>query len=604
MDTNIATESKTHPQIKEALLYLSGHCNGASTHDGQGFNKVDAAFGKSLAEQCEQKRLSDVQQRAALKMLRKYVRQLEAADIYLPPIEERDPLPELLPEVDDLSPENGEVKIAGPSTTETTDRCTQLNGKKVPQFFKPHLSEIETEQELELNPISVPFHLLKESVSLNQQQKRAIALMWDFYHREPVVGKPSFFLLEGHAGVGKTFVIQQFVRLLQESGKRPQIVMSSPTNKATQVLERMASKAELHNIDFATIFQLLGLKLIVDDDGKEKVEADPNGHISIDNYDLVLLDEASMVSSSLWNLIKGNCRGGEPKIIFLGDPNQLPPVGEVESKVFDIGEGAQLTQTMRFGSVIGELVTEVRDRIYEKNPVTPYSISSDDSDEQVLVMDKYDWLSALVEDFKSDAYKANPDYVRALAWTNKAVSWLNTYVRQAVHGLNAPQFIPGERLIALRPVTEPDFKGKSVVVMTTSSECEVFEVKEIETLGFKVWQMWVTTDAGRRVRVNCISDESRSAWLQRLEAIKQQAFELERGTSACRMKWKEYYDLKNSFAPLTYAYATTTHKSQGSTFSHVYVALADLMRNTKVPERGQLCYVAYSRAAHKLFIAR
>ena len=44
------------------------------------------------------------------------------------------------------------------------------------------------------------------------------------------------------------------------------------------------------------------------------------------------------------------------------------------------------------------------------------------------------------------------------------------------------------------------------------------------------------------------------------------------------------------------------HKSQGSTFQDVFIDVPNLMRNSKVTERNQLCYVAVTRAAKRLFV--
>ena len=63
-------------QVQEAVKYLAGTCDGASTWDGHGFNKVDTAFGHSLAQQ---ERWTEKQAITAQKMLRKYKQQLVAA---------------------------------------------------------------------------------------------------------------------------------------------------------------------------------------------------------------------------------------------------------------------------------------------------------------------------------------------------------------------------------------------------------------------------------------------------------------------------------------------------------------------------------------------
>ena len=74
-----------HPDIEQALLHLAQRCDGAGSRDGQGFNKLDAGFGHSLADQIGAGRsLSDKQHHAAMKMMLKYIGQLTNAGIGLP----------------------------------------------------------------------------------------------------------------------------------------------------------------------------------------------------------------------------------------------------------------------------------------------------------------------------------------------------------------------------------------------------------------------------------------------------------------------------------------------------------------------------------------
>lgn len=63
-------------QVVAALQYLAGVCDGARRLDGHGFNKLDAGFGHSLAEQSLAKPLSLEQLRKGHTMLLEYQRQL------------------------------------------------------------------------------------------------------------------------------------------------------------------------------------------------------------------------------------------------------------------------------------------------------------------------------------------------------------------------------------------------------------------------------------------------------------------------------------------------------------------------------------------------
>lgn len=543
--------SIVHPKIKTALLFLNGQCDGASSVDGHGFNKFDASFGRSLAEQIKRtESLSQIQQASALKMLEKYKKQLAEAELTLPTINEL--VSFLVLDTDD------------------DDEWGQ-------EYSQPEPELIATQN----------------GFTLNQQQSEAVRLMekwWDLVSNLP---SARFFCLKGYAGTGKTTTIQEFLYRIQQD-RRVYIAVCAPTNKATQVLEKMAASWGLHNIDFKTIYQLLGMKLEIDDDGKEEPVSDPDKSDTLSKYDLVVCDEASMIPAKIWGQLSG--RSNLPKMIFMGDPGQLPPIGEEKSKVFSIKEGTTLTQVMRYGNVIGELVDRVRDNLDFAEIIQPET-SLDESGNGIEVLDKFEWLDRIVEDFKSDEYKDNSDHVRALAWTNKTVQWINAYVRQGLFGEKAPQYIVGEKLIATRPI----ISGREIV-MTNSSEGTIASAQLTELNGFDVWNLRVDTDLGTRLRVYCIDEGSKSALLLKLDDLKQQALELPNYSTERKAKWREYFALRDKFAPLNHCYALTVHKSQGSTFNNVYVALSDILKNRKIQERNQLLYVAYSRAAKKLVI--
>lgn len=69
-------------KLRNAILYLAGHCDGAVKRDGIGFNKHDAQFGHALAEKLKAGGdLAHHEVRRARGMLRKYRKQLADAGI-------------------------------------------------------------------------------------------------------------------------------------------------------------------------------------------------------------------------------------------------------------------------------------------------------------------------------------------------------------------------------------------------------------------------------------------------------------------------------------------------------------------------------------------
>ena len=72
----------------------------------------------------------------------------------------------------------------------------------------------------------------------------------------------------------------------------------------------------------------------------------------------------------------------------------------------------------------------------------------------------------------------------------------------------------------------------------------------------------------------------------------------EKDRNAKRIIWSEYFDLKNEYQKVSYTYACTVHKSQGSSVNEIFINLRELlrMRNTiNDMDFLKLLYVAVTR---------
>ncbi len=115
-------------------------------------------------------------------------------------------------------------------------------------------------------------------------------------------------LISGGPGTGKTHTISHIVK--QFSGKR--IALTAPTGKAVSKLSESIVNPEFF---FGTLHKLLGIKRAKD------VLKTP----SLLPYDVVIVDECSMVDIGMWGTLFEAC-SSETKLILVGDANQLPPV--------------------------------------------------------------------------------------------------------------------------------------------------------------------------------------------------------------------------------------------------------------------------------------
>ena len=197
-------------------------------------------------------------------------------------------------------------------------------------------------------------------MQLTQQQKSVLSKISDF-----IVSEANIFILRGYAGTGKTTMIQTIVN---EISKSISVVLMAPTGRAARVL---ASKTD-H--DASTIHRAIY--------GRAAIRAKKCDDIADLEFKYVfpvgqsndkivaIIDEASMLCSrtiqqelfqfgtdnlmdDLLTYVRPSFGG---KLIFVGDPAQLPPVGESESnalrreffeeKGFKVME-AELTEVLR-----------------------------------------------------------------------------------------------------------------------------------------------------------------------------------------------------------------------------------------------------------------
>ena len=171
-------------------------------------------------------------------------------------------------------------------------------------------------------------------ITLTAEQQIAFDALRDF--AEGRTGA-ALAVLEGFAGTGKTTVVAELLNAL--CGLR--VACMAPTNKAVAVLKAKTDSGA----EFGSVHSFLGLRLTEMEDGTQKCA--PEGRCTLHDYDFAVVDECSMVSESLFREIvqsKRSCR-----VLFVGDPAQLPPVEDGrESPVFRmIGNKQRLSSIVR-----------------------------------------------------------------------------------------------------------------------------------------------------------------------------------------------------------------------------------------------------------------
>lgn len=420
----------------------------------------------------------------------------------------------------------------------------------------------------------------------NDQQKDAIHRMIDFC--SPSNGD-VMFMLEGSAGTGKTTCVQEVVAAHQDK----RFVLTAPTNKATKVLREMGERKGTEGVKYSTIYSLLGLRVTKD----EFVRVEPLGESAVNEYDVVIVDEASMVNKNLMNFITEASVHTSAKFLFMGDPLQLPPVGEADSDTFSIAKKAKLTKVMRHDNQILTFATSLRDCIL--NSTMPEFRSDNDENGGVYTVDYKRMQNQIRKAYTSESYFVDPNSCKTVAWRNAAVNDYNQFIRQALYEDKANEsFVLDERVVATHPI--PCFQNPQQFDMTTDEEGNVveLEVKQHPMFEeFKVYHLKVETEFND-AWADCfvVHPESYRAYNDTLG-------DLASAAKARRGTWGAFWALKNEYMhDVRPCHAITAHRSQGSTYRNVFVDVQDILSNRNRREALRCLYVAASRASNVLVL--
>ncbi len=426
------------------------------------------------------------------------------------------------------------------------------------------------------------------------QQAEAIEKMGAFQADRRQRG--AGFLLSGFAGTGKTFSITRLLDRL--SGEK--VVLTAPTNKAVRVLEGMMAEAGL-KVETKTTHALLGLVVQYDQDRqilKRKRKSQLN------DYSLVIVDECSMINGELWDNLQRQLSGSATKIIFVGDPAQLPPVNEPESPTFGIDNRVELTDIVRqrAGNPIIELSAAIRETMDSGQPVRVADFvrrPGDKSGVSLRLGDRFaDWFPRA---FQSERYQKDADAFRVVSWTNRRVIAFNRTIRHLLLEAYPEQpFLAGERAVSVGPVYDLDGDKTEIVLNTdiegTVRSCERAVHPWFPDHRFQVWKtVFQPANGDDEVTAYLPDDREKRRIDDQLNTLADRARERE-------ISWWSFWKLKNAMADLRPCHAITVHRAQGSTFENVFIDSADILANPNRREALQCLYVAVTRASKNVIL--
>ncbi len=501
--------------------------------------------------------------------------------------------------------------------------------------------------------------------TLTGEQQELVSRLLEFVESDKKV-----FIIRGYAGTGKTSIMHGLVKYFGEK-RRPFVLMAS-TGRAAKVMAEKArfSAGTVHGTIYALHIAELLRKNQPDDPGfrisfKLKM---PNLNPNV----LYFVDESSMLSNHLQgggNIAFGTGRllddffqyTGEAKVIFIGDPAQLPPVNSKFSAALN---KEYLRETFNFKVDEFELKKVMR---YPENSGIYYNTRQL---RKIISSGYFPQLSIKAHGFKdiqvyyheNDLVKKYYETIQSLGidsaiyitLSNKLAATVNRKMRYYLWGeKNTDLLKPGEALMVVRNNYLYGLSNGDLVIVD-SVEKETIKKAGLEFKYIQVRMNDPDPEKGQvlkrvLINTNLLSLDSRDLsaeqdmellknYFARMRSIALEIYEIlaavadpdtrreelskktrQKGIWLDVEKWLEgepgkkalirsvAYDNMQTDPYLNalrikYGYAVTCHKAQGSEWQHVFIHLEKSMFYLDKENQHRWAYTALSRAEKKLHI--
>ena len=310
-----------------------------------------------------------------------------------------------------------------------------------------------------------------------------------------------------------------------------------------------------------------------------------------------MVDEAGMVNEELRDFVDVARGALNAKVLYVGDPAQLPPIGEEDSSCWYVteekSERAMLKQVMRFDNQLLRLATHLRDCV--KTDSEPVLENDNEGEEGVFVVnEKKFWRTLLPEGIQPKDFLET----KVAAWRNKTVDVYNKRIR-AAFGFEDPYCV-GDVLLVASPV---DVGGTIVATVDEELTVETVTDTTVSLLGYEipVHQLLVRTDANTILKLNVPTEDDilLQTLLSDLAAKAKRAKKFGR-----QIAWKRFWEAKNCFHTVRYGYSLTVHRLQGSTYKRMFVDAEDILSNSDKNTAYRCLYVAATRSTTSTTIKR
>jgi exodeoxyribonuclease-5 len=438
-------------------------------------------------------------------------------------------------------------------------------------------------------------------------------------------------ILKGYAGTGKTTLVGALVKVL--ANERRKVILLAPTGRAAKVLSAYA-QAEASTIH-RRIYSM------GDDDDYGGMAVKPNR----DAGALFVVDEASMIGSGrgegsfgnrdlLGDLFEHVFKARGCKLLLIGDPAQLPPVGSDHSPALVVKDLAdfglvagsiELTDVVRQAENSGILVnaTALRQTLAEMPESSPTVLSDsapsppgkagmgriiptfDTSFADVQRIEGLDLQDALEEAYG----RHGDDEVCLICRSNKRAYQYSQQVRARIHGFDE-ELMANDRLMVVKNnyfwagengKKELIANGEQILVKRMKGIEEKYGLRFAD-LEVSWWNGTEEREMDVKVIVDVLAAEGPALPGPQMKLLSQSVL----ANILSKSKGERFRLLKQdpyaNALQVKYAYAVTCHKAQGGQWKSVFVDQGYVTEEMIDREYVRWLYTAITRASEKLYL--
>ena len=439
----------------------------------------------------------------------------------------------------------------------------------------------------------------------------------------------SVFILRGYAGTGKTTMVKVIADYIEQSRH---LVIMAPTGRAARVLAMKTgyTAVTIHKAIYAKAH--VEPKKVKDVAESEFKFVFPINQSANEGNIVAIVDEASMVCSrkiehelfvygtdnlmeDLLSFVRPNFGG---KVIFVGDPAQLPPVGESVSNALRT-EYFQEKGMKVIEAELTEVLRQKDDSVILKNAMMIRDLLKKERRNQLVFEEQKDEVETVPAEQFLDKYinyrkeSGRHDSV-IICYSNKSANRYNRDIRKALYGEDVPlrendillitqnnyrlgrmngEFVPvisiGKRIQQSAPVYAQIGGKKERIVITINFVQVTVPNGDGNQMLCMLLEDLLTSD-----KATISIDENRALYIN----FCMRHPKLKQGTEAFAeaLLNDEYYNAIRA----KYGYAVTGHKCQGGEWGKVFV---DYTGRTGLDDDSlKWAYTATTRAQKTLYV--